>query len=210
MTVRMGDSSDQGGFAAVVGTMTRVARCHTPSAICPAMTVQLVPLSDAVAPSRTHHHRLINEVRAWALAHGLTVDADILAVHLAVAEDDAWREGGGIAHWTRPLVNSHVMHRSPNWCSMRRVLIPIDGFCEALWLLLTYLDEVGQLDATSDALEHLVEPLICYGGLDFDGRPRDDEDGSPIECACYFPVGTPLSVVRAARQRDEGRRRWEP
>lgn len=165
------------------------------------MDVRLVPLSDAVAPSRTSHRRLIGEVRAWALARGVTVDPDLLALHLAVVDDDLFRDGSTVTHWTRPLVNSHLMHRSSNWCSMRRVLIPIDGFCEALWVLLDFLDDTGRLDDESDALEHLREPLICYGGLDFDGIRRPEDDESPIECACFFPVGTPMSVVRAARER---------
>lgn len=93
------------------------------------------------------------------------------------------------------------MTRLSNWCSMRRVLIPVDGVCESLWVLLDFLDGTGGLDDESDELEHLREPLICYGGLDLDGTPRPEDSESPIECACCFPVGTPLSVVRAARDR---------
>jgi hypothetical protein len=159
------------------------------------MNARLVPLSDAVAPSRTSHRRFIGDVRAWALARGVTVDPDLLALHLAVDDD----RGGPITHWTRPRVNSHLMTRLSNWCSIRRVLIPEDGVCESLWILLDFLDDTGRLDAESDGLEHLREPLICYGGLDFDGTMRSEDDESPIECACFFPVGTPLSVVRAAR-----------
>jgi hypothetical protein len=161
------------------------------------MNVRLVPLSDAVAPSRTTHRRLVGEVRAWALARGVTVDADLLALHLAVDHD----RGGSATHWTRTRVNSHLMTRLSNWCSVRRVLIPEDGVCESLWVLLDFLDDTGQLDDDSDDLEQLREPLICYGGLDLDGRLRPEDRESPIECACYFPVGTPMSVVRAARGR---------
>lgn len=104
----------------------------------------------------------------------------LLALHLAVVDDDLFGEDHDVTHWTRPLVNAHLMYRSSNWCSTRRVLLPEDGFCEAMWTLLDFLDATGRLDAASDALEHLREPLL--------------------ECACFFPVGAPTSVVRAARR----------
>lgn len=164
------------------------------------MNAQLVPLSEAVAPSRATHRRLIGEVRSWALARGTPVDADLLALHLAIVDDDRFREDHPVTHWTRPLVNAHLMYRSFNWCSTQRMLLPEEGFCETLWELLDFLDETGRLDAGSDALEHLREPLVCYGWLGPDGRRRPDDEATPFECACFFPVGTPMSVVRAARR----------
>jgi hypothetical protein len=60
--------------------------------------------------------------------------------------------------------------------------------CEALWDLLGVLHDTGRLDDESDDLTHLRQPLICYGGLGFDGNKRH-EGPSPIPCACYWPVG---------------------
>jgi hypothetical protein len=63
-----------------------------------------------------------------------------------------------------------------------------DGLPEALWDFLGVLHDEGWMDPWSDALPQLREPLICYGGLGFDGKPRG-ETPSPIPCQCYWPVG---------------------
>lgn len=150
------------------------------------MAVRLVPLSDAVAPARALHRRRIAEVRRAGLATGRVHATDAVALVLA-AVGEGRRGPEQLTHWTRPSVNRFLKCDLPNWCSMHRCLMP-DGIPEVLWDLLEVLCSNDQLDPASDALVHLREPLICYGGLGFDGNPRPPTE-SPIPCACYWPVG---------------------
>jgi hypothetical protein len=59
-----------------------------------------------------------------------------------------------------------------------------------LWKYLDFLAETLRLDPASDPVPELRKVLVCYGGLGFDGLPR--EGRSPIRCECYRThVGSP-------------------
>jgi hypothetical protein len=57
----------------------------------------------------------------------------------------------------------------------------------ALWQWLDFLHDTGRMNPASDPLWELRKPLICYGGLDYEGRFRPEDDPSPIPCECYLP-----------------------
>ena len=59
--------------------------------------------------------------------------------------------------------------------------------CQSAPTRLTLLPTSGQFDPRSDPLWELRKPLICYGGLDFEGRPRPRDDPSPIPGKCHLP-----------------------
>lgn len=56
-----------------------------------------------------------------------------------------------------------------------------------MWIFLDFLYDTGRLDADSDPLWELRKPLICYCGLDFEGRPRPEGAERLIPCECYLP-----------------------
>lgn len=150
------------------------------------MSVVLVPVRQATASAFSRHRSLIRHVQRAGLAAGRSHRRDAVALVLAAATDTTWHPES-LTLWTRPAVNRFLTCDLRNWCSMNRCLMP-DGIPEVVWDLLDVLHHTGQLDPGSDDLTHLREPLICYGGLGFDGHPRPPAE-PPIPCACYFPVG---------------------
>ena len=77
------------------------------------------------------------DVRRWALAQGRPVDPDILG--LVIAGKLSWGDEP-LDRWMRIDVYGHLYSRVPNWCTMQRVMVPID-VPEVLWMYLWYLDE---------------------------------------------------------------------
>jgi hypothetical protein len=150
------------------------------------MVVHLLPIRDATAAARPEHRSMIAQVQQAGLAAGRRHETDVLALVFAAANDPLWHPDGP-THWTRPGANWFLKGEIPNWCSHHRCLAP-EGIPEAVWDFLGVLAATGRMDAASDPLEHLREPLICYGGLGFDGNPRG-ETPTPIPCHCDWPVG---------------------
>jgi hypothetical protein len=70
-----------------------------------------------------------------------------------------------------------------NWCSMARCRVP-RSLPQTLWTFLDFLADTGRLDPASDPVPELRKVLICYGGLGFDGLPRE-EGRRLIRCECY-------------------------
>lgn len=150
------------------------------------MSVELVPLADAVAPVRERFAELIAAAQRWSAARGEEPDPDLLALVCAGAQ--RWDEADLDAPlvWTRVGVRILVRCGVPNWCSSRGTRWPLE-VVPATWRWLDFLHGTGRLDPRSDPLWELRKPLICYGGLDFEGRWRPEGDPSPIPCECYLP-----------------------
>lgn len=141
-----------------------------------------VPLRQALVDHRSQHKKVIAAAARWALERGTTIDRDEVAlICVADAERRRW-QGTPPDHWFRPDVTHLLSIDIPNWCSMARCLIP-RGLPQTLWHFLEFLAETGRLAPASDPVPELRKTLVCYGGLGFDGRPR--EGRSPIRCECY-------------------------
>lgn len=155
-------------------------------------------LDIAVAPVRARFRPLIAEAASWALARGIRFPPDGLALILAAAE----HPGDLLAPWTRPRVNHLIMCDVFNWCSLHRVLVPAE-VPELIWAFLDFLAASQRLAPGSDPLGRLREPLMCYGGLDTDGRRRPRDQPAPFPCECYLEV-VPTDDPECSRWRTNG------
>lgn len=146
---------------------------------------RLVPLPQALAPVRDAHATLIEEACSWCGGRGATIDPDLVALVLAGVRpfDD---EDASFTLWTRIGVRALMRCGIPNWCSMHSTTWPVEVVV-AIWRWLDFLYDTGRMDPRSDPVWELRKPLICYGGLDFDGVRRPTGDPSPIPCECYLP-----------------------
>ena len=146
----------------------------------------LTELSDAVAPARERHRRLIDSAAAWSASHGRHTDPDHFALVCAGAEN-AWRPPDQtLTRWTRTGTHHVVRCDIPNWCSMNSTLWPA-SICEDLWDWFDFLHATGRLDSRSDPVAELRKPLACYGWLDQDGRRLPQGAERQIPCECFLP-----------------------
>lgn len=160
----------------------------------------LVPLATAVAAVRSRLRPLVDEAVGWAAEHGAPVDADLFALICAGRSDDTGRDP--ILGWTRAGVYRLLRVGIPNWCSSGRCHWPLE-VVPATWHWLDFLHDTRRADPASDPLWELRKPLICYGGLDFDGRARPEGDPSPIPCECFLPYRESVEYLNRELQRAE-------
>jgi hypothetical protein len=161
---------------------------------------ELVSLTTAVAEVRSRHRPLIDEATRWAVEHGAPGDADLFAL---VCAGHVYRTGGDPTQgWTRAGVYRLLRIGIPNWCTLAGCDWPLE-VVPATWHWLDFLHDTRRMDPTSDPLWELRKPLICYGGLDFDGRPRPDDDRSPIPCECFLPYPESAAYLNRELQRAE-------
>jgi hypothetical protein len=147
-----------------------------------------VPLRQALADHRPQYKKVIAAAAQWALERGLALDCDELAlICVADAERRRW-QGTPPDQWFRPELNHLLSIDILNWCSIARCRAPL-GLPQTLWKYLDFLADTGRLDPASDPLPELRKVLVCYGGLGFDGLPR--EGRSPIRCECYRTYAGP-------------------
>jgi hypothetical protein len=144
----------------------------------------LVSLHDAVADSRRRHRGLVTAAGQWALARGLSLPADHVALWAAAAEDrGTYGDADGITGpWLRPGFHGFLWSTLWNWCTVSGCRWPAD-LPESLWHLYGFLADSGRLHPDSDPLPELRKVLVCSGGLGLDGRPNPGR--SPIPCECY-------------------------
>jgi hypothetical protein len=141
-----------------------------------------VPLRQALAEHRPQHKKVIAAAAQWALERGKALNRDEVAlICVADAERRRW-QGTPPDQWFRPDITHLLSIDIPNWCSLARCRIPL-GLPQTLWNFLEFLADTGRFDPASDPLPELRKVLVCYGGLGFDGVPR--EGRSPIRCECY-------------------------
>lgn len=145
----------------------------------------LVPLSTAVARERERHRHLVDAAVAWQADHERPTDPDLFALICAAAEE-ALHDELAPTRWTRTGVHHLLRCDLPNWCSLRRCLLP-DGEVAALWRWFDFLHGTGRLDPRSDPVAELRKPLACAGWLDQDGRPLPEAGPRQVECECFLP-----------------------
>jgi hypothetical protein len=162
--------------------------------------LDLTPWPDAVAPVRKRFGELIDAACRWHIDRDNEVDPDLFA--LVCAASLRFDEDGPASHlaplvWTRIGMRGVLWAGFPNWCAMNSATMwPLEAI-PATWQWLDFLHHTGRLDPRSDPLWELRKPLICYGGLDFDGRPRPEDDPSPIPCECYLPYRKTANYLNA-------------
>ena len=134
-----------------------------------ALTSFVVSLREAVADSRRRHRGLVTAAGQWALARGLALPADHIALWAAAAEPCAGHGDvdGVTGPWFRREFHSFVWSTLWNWCSVAGCLPPA-GLPESLWHLYGFLAESGRLHPDSDPLPELRKVLVCSGGLGLD------------------------------------------
>lgn len=152
------------------------------------------PWAEAVTPARERFGPLIAAACRWHEERGDNsgpdADPDLFALVCAAAsplnETDPEAELAPLL-WTRIGVQRQLWAGYCNWCSLHHAdTWPLE-VVPATWQWLDFLHHTGRLDPRSDPLWELRKPLICYGGLDFDGRWRPEADPSPIPCECHLP-----------------------
>ncbi|MFN2494797.1 MAG: hypothetical protein ABR608_02645 [Pseudonocardiaceae bacterium] len=145
----------------------------------------LVPFHAAVAGARAQHRLVITWAQQWGRTSGKLFDPDLLALVLAAAA--GWFNPRPVAAWTRRSVYHVLRCDVPNWCSVNRCLWP-EGVPETLWGWLHFLAATGGLTEADEPLSDLLKPLLCYGWLDFEGRPRPEDSSPLIPCECFEPL----------------------
>ena len=178
----------------------------------------LIPLAEALGPIREVYAHLLTEAARWQDdrcrdGRGRRTDPDHFAL-ICVASDAGFGQEVSPTRWTRTDVYHVLRCDVPNWCSLHRCLWPIE-LAEAMWEWFEFLTDTGRLDPASDPLAELRKPLLCYGGLDAQGRLRPEDAPASVECECHLPYRetvrllnrlglqcenrgqTPLDVLRA-------------
>jgi len=123
-------------------------------------------LHDAVAFSRARHRRLIAAAGLWALARGVSLPADHVALWAATV--DALDGVNGIDDMTGPWRASalpNLCDKLAEWCAEAGCALP-DGLRESLWHLYGFLAETGRLHPASGSLTELRAAVVVFGTFD--------------------------------------------
>jgi hypothetical protein len=123
-------------------------------------------LHDAVAFWRRRHRTLIAEAGAWALARGLSIPANhvaLLAATLAGLGCHCDLDGTG-GPWRASTLPGVVANLAA-WCTSAGCPVP-PGVAESLWHLIGFLAETGRLHPASDSLTELRASLVVFGTFD--------------------------------------------
>ena len=145
----------------------------------------LIPLADALGPIRDVYRHLLTAAASWQADRPRRTDPDFFAL-ICVASDAGFGRQVSPTTWARTDVYHVLRCDIPNWCSLNGCLWPAE-IAEAMWDWFDFLDGTGRLDPASDPLWELRKPLLCYGGLDGQGRTRADGAAAPAECECHLP-----------------------
>ncbi|MDQ1396405.1 MAG: hypothetical protein QOG64_1664 [Acidimicrobiaceae bacterium] len=139
----------------------------------------------------------VRRIRAWALAHGRPVDTTALQVILLVKQE---RCTEAFDCWTLDGLGEFIWTDVVGWCALNDVPRPA-GVAETLWSYLAFLDEVGELTASSDDVELLQRSLVAYGGLNRAGRARNGSRAGQRRRPSAAADLAPVVPIRAAFSR---------
>ena len=164
-----------------------------------ALMTHPIPLSEALGPIRDVYAHLLVPAAEWQRRRERRTDPDLFAL-ICVAADAGFGDAVSPTRWTRTDVYHVLRCDIPNWCAVHRCLLPLE-VVEAMWEWFGFLAATGRLDAASDPVAELRKPLVCYGGLDLQGRVRPDDAPVPVECECYLPYREIVQLLnRLGRQ----------
>ena len=119
----------------------------------------LVPRRDAVAAARRRHRSLVTAAGRWALARGLPLPPDHVALWAAAAEHSGgYGDVGGLTGpWYASELDSFLW-TTVGWCAAAGCPVPAD-LPQSLWYLYGFLAATGRLHAASDPLSDLRAAL---------------------------------------------------
>ena len=136
-----------------------------------------LPLHDAVAQSRRLHRGLVSAAGQWAMARGLSLPADHVALWAAAAGSSGLPGDvdGVTGPWLASGVQTFVWSTVWAWCARAGCLPPAD-LARSLRLLYGFLADSGRLHPGSDPLPELDAAL---GSADPGLRDRLEPTTSP-------------------------------
>lgn len=125
-----------------------------------------VPLHDAVAATRRSHRRLVAAASEWALAQGVFLPADHVALWAAAAEHDGQPvDDDGLSGPWRFSRLLNFLAAVTEWCVLAGCPLPAD-FTESLWHLYDFLADTGRLNPGSHDLPKLRAALVVFDRFD--------------------------------------------
>lgn len=125
-----------------------------------------VPLHGALSSSRRRHRHLIAAAGRWALARGVSLPADHVALWAAAVEQLGAPGGPGVAPGRGRAW--HIARRWEEiaaWCRRAGCSPPAD-LAESLWHLYGFLAATGRLHPGSDALDELRAAVVVLAGFE--------------------------------------------
>lgn len=126
-----------------------------------------VPLRDAVSVSRRRHRKLIAAAGRWALARGLSLPADHVALWAAATEETGCAVGlldTGTGPWRAADVPDFLATIA-SWCTRVGCAVPAH-LTESLWHLFGFLADTSRLRPGSDSLHELRAAVVVFAGYD--------------------------------------------
>ena len=124
-------------------------------------------LHHAVAPVRRRHRHLIISAGRWALARGVSLPADHVALWVAAAEQTGCAPtdaGTATARWRASEIPD-LLATITVWCRRAGCPVPAE-IPEVLWHLFGFLAETNRLHPSSDALDELRAAVVVFAGFD--------------------------------------------
>lgn len=123
-------------------------------------------LATVVAASRRRHRKLIVAAGRWALARGVAVAPDHVALWAATVETLGWAGNpGGITGPWRVSAMPGFVSAVRAWCRLNGCRPPAE-LNQSLWRLYGFLAETGRLDPASDSLAELRAALVVFGDME--------------------------------------------
>jgi len=125
-----------------------------------------VLLHDAVASSRRRHRKVIVAAGVWALARGVSLPADHVALWAATV--DAFSRIGEVDGMTGPWRAAALpdfLEKIADWCAQAGCALP-GSMAESLWHLFGFLAGTGRLHPASDSLAELRAAVVVFGTFD--------------------------------------------
>ena len=140
------------------------ALADVPDERCPVSFPVL--LHEAVASSRRQHRTLIAAAGEWALARGVSLPADHVALWAATVDElSCAGDVNGVSGPWRASALPDFLATVADWCAAAGCSVPIN-FAESLWHLYGFLANTGRLHPASDSLPELRASLVVFGTFD--------------------------------------------
>jgi hypothetical protein len=125
-----------------------------------------VSLHYAVAPSRRQHRSLIVAAGEWALARGVSLPADHIALWAATGDElGCANDVDGMTGPWRASALPDFLEMIAGRCAVAGCSLP-DTFAESLWHLYGFLASTGRLHPASDSLAELRASLVVFATFD--------------------------------------------
>jgi hypothetical protein len=122
-----------------------------------------VSLHEAVASSRRQHRSLIAAAGEWALARGMSLPADHVALWAATGDElGCASDVDSLSGPWRASILPHFLAEMSDWCVAAGCPLPAN-VAESLWHLYGFLASTGRLHPASDSLAELRASMVVFG-----------------------------------------------